>query len=59
MRLDEIEKAERRWQQRTLFKDQRNGQRRLLWMLIALAAAVLCLYLFGPDILGTFTPWRA
>lgn len=58
MRLDDIEKAERRWQQRTLFKDPRNGQRRLLWILIALAVALLCLYLLGPEVLRTFTPWR-
>lgn len=57
MRLDEIEKAERRWRQRALFKERRTGPRWLRLLLVALAATVLVYYLFGSYVPGPFSPW--
>lgn len=56
MGLDELEKSERRWRQRSLFKDRRTSQWRLPLLLIALAATAL-LYLLDPSILEPLGRW--
>lgn len=56
MGLDELEKSERRWRQRSIFKDRRPGQRRLILLVIALAAAA-ALYLLVSGAVEPLTRW--